>query len=77
MSGPAEQTDAAVAELAALLRDTEAHHGPYEATAPKHHWSGWYAAYILARQAGKTAEEASEDAGHYMERERAGGDAPA
>jgi hypothetical protein len=77
MSGEAEQNDSAVAELADLLRDTEAHHGPYEATAPKHHWSGWYAAYILARQNGKTKEQASEDAGLYMERELAGGDTPA
>ena len=30
----------------------------YEPTAPKHHWSGWYAAYIVARQRGKTPEEA-------------------
>jgi len=28
-------------------------------TAPKHHWSGWYAAYIVARQDGKTPEEAA------------------
>jgi hypothetical protein len=62
-------SDAEVAALAELLRDTEAHHGTYEATAPKHHWSGWYAAYILARQAGRTEEEAAEDAGQYMERE--------
>jgi hypothetical protein len=38
-----------VATLADLLREAEEHHGPYEATAPKHHWSGWYAAYISAR----------------------------
>ena len=47
------------ATLAALLRETEEHHGPYEATAPKHHWSGWYAAYITARQEGRTPDEAS------------------
>jgi len=31
----------------------------YEPTAPKHHWSGWYAAYIVARQDGKDPEEAA------------------
>jgi catechol 2,3-dioxygenase-like lactoylglutathione lyase family enzyme len=44
--------------LTELLRETEEHHGEYERTAPKHHWSGWYAAYIVARQLGKTPEEA-------------------
>ena len=48
-----------VATLTELLRETEQHHGDYEPTAPKHHWSGWYAAYIVARQEGKTAEEAA------------------
>jgi catechol 2,3-dioxygenase-like lactoylglutathione lyase family enzyme len=48
-----------VLELTELLRETEQHHGQYEPTAPKHHWSGWYAAYIVARQEGKTPEEAA------------------
>jgi hypothetical protein len=43
---------------AALLREAEEHHGEYEPTAPKHHWSTWYAAYIVARDEGRTAEEA-------------------
>jgi catechol 2,3-dioxygenase-like lactoylglutathione lyase family enzyme len=50
-----------VATLTKLLREAEQHHGEYEPTAPKHHWSGWYAAYIVARQDGKTPEEAAED----------------
>ena len=49
-----------VETLTELLRETEEHHGKYEPTAPKHHWSGWYAAYIVARQDGKTPEEAAE-----------------
>jgi catechol 2,3-dioxygenase-like lactoylglutathione lyase family enzyme len=49
-----------VATLTELLRETEQHHGEYEPTAPKHHWSGWYAAYIVARQEGKTPEEAAQ-----------------
>jgi catechol 2,3-dioxygenase-like lactoylglutathione lyase family enzyme len=50
-----------VAMLTELLQEAEKHHGEYEPTAPKHHWSGWYAAYIVARQDGKTAEEAAKD----------------
>ena len=56
-----------VATLTELLRETEKHHGEYEATAPKHHWSGWYAAYIVAREHGKTPEEAAKDAALHME----------
>ena len=52
-----------VATLTDLLRDAERHHGKYEATAPKHHWSGWYAAYVVARERGRTPEEAAEDRG--------------
>jgi hypothetical protein len=55
-----------VATLADLLREAEEHHGPYERTAPKHHWSGWYAAYISAREQGSTPEEASNVAALYM-----------
>jgi catechol 2,3-dioxygenase-like lactoylglutathione lyase family enzyme len=47
-----------LATLTDLLREAEEHHGHYEPTAPKHHWSGWYAAFVLARQQGKTPEEA-------------------
>jgi hypothetical protein len=56
-----------VAALAALLREAEEHHGAYEATAPKHHWSDWYAAYIVAREGGSTPEEAVDAAGRHME----------
>jgi len=59
-----------VASLTELLKETEKGHGGYEATAPKHHWSDWYAAYIVARQQGKTSEEAAKDAGLHMERSR-------
>jgi hypothetical protein len=31
-----------------LLIETEQHHGENEPTAPRHHWSGWYAAYNVA-----------------------------
>src|ERR1700730_7018137 len=48
-----------VSTLTDLLVETEQHHGEYEPTAPKHHWSGRDAAYIVARQDGKTPEEAA------------------
>ena len=60
-----------VADLAALLRETEEHHGPYEATAPEHHWSGWYAAYMTARQQGRAPDEASREAAAYVEHDLA------
>ncbi len=50
-----------VATLAKLLREAEQHHDEYQPVAPKHHWSGRYAAYIVARQDGKTPEEAAKD----------------
>ena len=56
-----------VATLTELLRETENHHGEYEPTAPKHHWSGWYAAYIVARERGRTPEDAAKDAALHME----------
>jgi catechol 2,3-dioxygenase-like lactoylglutathione lyase family enzyme len=51
-----------VATLTELLRETERSHGDYEKVAPKHHWSGWYAAYIVARERGRTPEQAKKAA---------------
>jgi hypothetical protein len=56
-----------VETLTGLLREAEEHHGPYEAEAPKHHWSGFYAAYIVAREQGRSPEEADKDARAHME----------
>jgi catechol 2,3-dioxygenase-like lactoylglutathione lyase family enzyme len=56
-----------VATMTELLRETEEHHGQYEPTAPKHHWSVWYAAYMVARQDGKTPEEAAKEAKLHIE----------
>jgi catechol 2,3-dioxygenase-like lactoylglutathione lyase family enzyme len=55
-----------VATLTGLLREAEQHHGEYEPTAPKHHWSDWYAAYIVAREEGKIPEEAVKDGARHM-----------
>jgi catechol 2,3-dioxygenase-like lactoylglutathione lyase family enzyme len=56
-----------VAALTELLRETEQRHGQYEPAAPKHHWSAWYAAYIVARERGKTPEEAAQDGALHIE----------
>ncbi len=57
-----------VATLTGLLQEAEKRHGEYEPTAPKHHWSGWYAAYIAARARGRTPEEAAKEGALHMER---------
>jgi len=59
-----------IATLTAFLREAEIRHGDYQATAPKHHWSDWYAAYIIARDHGRTPEDAIQDARRHMESAR-------
>jgi catechol 2,3-dioxygenase-like lactoylglutathione lyase family enzyme len=56
-----------VATLAALLHETEQHHGEYEKTHATHNWWDWYAAYLSARQNGSSPEEAAAAADAYME----------
>ena len=63
---PGRGLDLDVATATELLRETEQRHGEYEATAPKHHWSGWYGAYVVARVRGKTPEEAAKEAALHM-----------
>ena len=56
-----------IASLADLLHETaEQHHSSYEAIAPRHDWWDWYAAYMDARQTGRTPDEAADAAGRYM-----------
>jgi hypothetical protein len=57
--------DAAI--LTGFLREAEQRHGAYEAKAPKHHWSDWYAGYIVARERGLAPDDAIRDAGRHME----------
>jgi hypothetical protein len=71
--GPAElqgrlagRTDMEIASLADLLHETSERHGAFEAVAPPHDWWDWYAAYMDARQAGSSPDEASAAAGRYM-----------
>ena len=59
-----------VSGLAELLREAEDHHGRYEPTAPAHHWSDWYAPYIVARQLGRNPDEAYQDASAALEATR-------
>lgn len=56
-----------VASLSELLQDAERAHGKYEPTAPKHHWSAFYAAFIVALQQGKTPAEAYEEGARHTE----------
>jgi len=51
-----------VASMTELLRETDPRHRAYEASAAKHDWSDWYAAYIVAREGGKTSDDAARDA---------------
>jgi len=55
-----------VASLADLLHETAEHHDAYEKAAPPHDWWDWYAAYMDAREAGSTVDEASAVAVRYM-----------
>lgn len=48
--------------LAGLLREAEEHHGRYEPNSPPHHWADWYAGFIVAREKGRTDEQAVADA---------------
>jgi len=56
-----------LATLTDLLREAEQRHGQYEPTAPKHHWSAWYGAYIVARERGRTPDESFKDATLHVE----------
>jgi catechol 2,3-dioxygenase-like lactoylglutathione lyase family enzyme len=49
-----------VPSMTTMLKEAEEHHGKYEPTAPKHHWSDFYAAYVISRQNGSTPEQAAE-----------------
>jgi hypothetical protein len=56
-----------VASMTELLRETELRHSAYAASAAKHDWSAWYGAYIVARECGKTSDDAARDAMLHVE----------
>lgn len=55
------------ATFIALLREAESAHGTYGSGAPQHHWSEWYAGYILGREEGRTQDDAAADATAQIE----------
>jgi fructose-1,6-bisphosphatase/inositol monophosphatase family enzyme len=59
-------TDETIAARADLLHETADHHGTFEAVAPKHNWWDWYAAYMVAREAGSSPDDAATAASRYM-----------
>ncbi|BCS32645.1 glyoxalase [Luteitalea sp. TBR-22] len=63
------------ATLTALFREAEGRHGQHEGSAPPHHWSDWYAGYVVARQRGDSPEQAIEAAARVLS-ERHGQSAP-
>src|SRR4051812_7113343 len=67
---PGRGTSLDAATLTELLREAEKGHGEYEASAPKHHWSTWYGAYIVARTQGKSPEDGAQAASLQVERAR-------
>ena len=56
-----------VTSLTGLLREAGERHGQYEVEAPPHHWSDWYAAFIVARDEGESEEQAVASAGRHMD----------
>jgi hypothetical protein len=55
-----------IANLAELLHETAERHDPFEKSAPPHDWWDWYAAYMTARQGGKSPDDAATSAAQYM-----------
>lgn len=60
-------TTADIASRADLLHETSSRHDPYEKSHAPHNWWDWYSAYMGAREAGMTPDEASAAAGRYMD----------
>jgi len=56
--------------LTQLLQEAEKGHTENGSKLPEHHWSQWYAAYIVAREQGKTPEEAVEDSARQIKAAR-------
>ena len=57
------------ATLVPLFKEAEERHTVYQATAPKHPWQAWYAAYVIARQRGKSPDDAVGDATRHVQRD--------
>jgi hypothetical protein len=59
-------TNETIAARAELLHETSGRHEKFQAVAPPHDWWDWYAAYMVAREAGSTPDEAAAAANRYM-----------
>jgi len=59
-------TDETIATRADLLHETSDRHEDFQAVAPEHNWWDWYAAYMVAREAGSTPDQAAAAATRYM-----------
>ena len=60
-----------VPTLIGFLQEAETRHGEYERASPAHHWSEWYAEYVVARHRGRTPDEAAADGARRIESSRA------
>jgi catechol 2,3-dioxygenase-like lactoylglutathione lyase family enzyme len=56
---PGRGTNLDLVSLTELLRDAETLHGEYGPRVPTHHWSDWYAAYMIARVNGTARDDAA------------------
>ena len=66
-----------VVTLTEFLREAEERHGEYEAAAPQHHWSQWYGGYIVARERGKSPDDAAAAAALHLAHSKGGADSKA
>jgi catechol 2,3-dioxygenase-like lactoylglutathione lyase family enzyme len=64
---PGRVEDPDVDKIARLLHETAEHHDAFEKASPSHDWWDWYAPYLIAREQGRTSEQATEAADRYME----------
>jgi hypothetical protein len=55
-----------IASLSELLHEAAQRHEAFERAAPPHDWWDWYAAYMDARQDGRSQDDASAAADRYM-----------
>ena len=68
---PGRGASVSAATMREFLREAEERHGDFERTGPKHHWSEWYAEYIVGRYRGRTVDEAASDGARKIERSQA------
>ena len=55
-----------IASMADLLRETAENHDVYEKASPPHDWWDWYAAFLVARDEGRSPDQAAAEAARYV-----------